>query len=375
MFESDAQSGGKVDHLYALIMAGGGGTRLWPLSRKNRPKQMLALVGNRTMFQIAVERLDPLLPPDHLCIVTGTEHVDQLRTSAPQLTEANFIVEPYGQNTGPAVGLGVAHIQQRDPESVIAVLTADQYIADTAKFRDVLAAAAALASRGHIVTLGISPTFPSTGYGYIRRGELLARIGDFQAYHAAGFTEKPNAETALEFVTSGLYSWNSGMFIFRTEQLMGEYARQQPIMHGLLKEIAGAIGRADYQETLRRLWREMPKLSIDYAIMEHAESMAVIPVDMGWSDIGTWATLYDVLGGDQNGNAACGPQQDHIHLDTRNTLVVTDGVPGRLIVTIGLDDIVIVDTSDGLLVCRRDRSEDVRKIVDQLKASGDAAHL
>lgn len=364
-----------MDHLYALIMAGGGGTRLWPLSRKDRPKQMLALVGDRNMFQIAVERLDPLIPPNHIFIVTGADHLDPLRASAPQLPEANFILEPYGQNTGPAVGLAVTHIQQRDPQGVIAVLTADQYIADTERFRGALAASADLAARGYIVTLGITPTFPSTGYGYVRRGEALDQIGGFQTYRATGFTEKPDAETALQFLASGLYSWNSGMFIFRVENLMGEYARQQPAMHALLKEIGSRIGRDDYQATLNRVWSEMPRLSIDYAIMEHAENMAVIPVDMGWSDIGSWATLFEVLNRDENGNAACGPQPDCIHLDTRNTLVVSDTTPGRMIVTIGLDDIVIVDTVDTLLVCRRDHSEDVRKIVDRLKASGDAAHL
>jgi mannose-1-phosphate guanylyltransferase len=364
-----------MDHWYALIMAGGGGTRLWPLSRKDRPKQMLALVGDRNMFQIAVERLDPLISRDHIFIVTGREHLESLRASAPQLPQANFIVEPYGQNTGPAVGLAATHIQQRDPQSVVAVLTADQYIADTAKFRGALAASADLAARGYIVTLGITPTFPSTGYGYVRRGEPLGEIGGFPTYRASGFTEKPDAERALQFLTSGLYSWNSGMFIFRNENLLSEYARQQPAMHALLKEIASAIGHDDYQVTLNRVWSEMPRLSIDYAIMEHAENMAVIPVDMGWSDIGSWATLFEVLSRDENGNATCGPQPDCIHLDTRNTLVVSDTTPRRMIVTIGLDDMVIVDTADALLVCRRDHSEDVRKIVDRLKASGDAAHL
>ncbi|HVO41472.1 MAG TPA: mannose-1-phosphate guanylyltransferase [Aggregatilineales bacterium] len=364
-----------MDHLYALIMAGGGGTRLWPLSRQRRPKQMLSLVENRNMFQAAVERLDPLIPLDHTFIVTGREYVEQLRASAPQLPPSNFIVEPYGQNTGPAVGLAAVHIQHRDPRSVIAVLTADQYIADQAKFRSVLAAAADLASRGYIVTLGIAPTFPSTGYGYIRRGESLGQVRDFQAYRAAGFTEKPDAETALHFVTSGLYSWNSGMFIFRIEQLMSEYARQQPVMHTILQEIGSTIGHDDYDETLGRLWAKMPRLSIDYAVMEHADNMAVIPVEMGWSDIGSWATLFDLLGGDQNGNAICGPRQDYIYLDTRNTLVVTDTAPGRMIVTIGLENIVIVDTPDVLLVCHRSRSEDVRQIVDRLKDAGDVAHL
>jgi len=189
-----------MDNFYALIMAGGGGTRLWPLSRQNRPKQMLALVEDRTMFQISVERLDPLLPADRIFIITGADQVEALRRSAPQVPAENFIVEPFGRNTGPAVGLGIIHIQQRDPNAIIAVLTADQHIADKAKFRRVLAAAAELASDNRIVTLGITPSFPSTGYGYIKRGESLSRVGDFQAYNAAGFTEKPDLDTAIDFL-------------------------------------------------------------------------------------------------------------------------------------------------------------------------------
>ena len=360
-----------MDNFYALIMAGGGGTRLWPLSRQNRPKQMLALVEDRTMFQISVERLDPLLPADRIFIITGADQVEALRRSAPQVPAENFIVEPFGRNTGPAVGLGIIHIQQRDPNAIIAVLTADQHIADKAKFRRVLAEAAELASDNRIVTLGITPSFPSTGYGYIKRGESLSRVGDFQAYNAAGFTEKPDLDTAIDFLSTGLYSWNSGMFIFCVEQLLGEYAHQRPEMFAPLQNIKAAVGSADYEQVLQDAWPQIPRLSIDYAVMEKADRMAVIPVEMGWSDIGSWKTLLDVLEGDGNGNVTRGHRRDHIQIDTTRTLIVSD----RRVVTIGLDDIVIVDTDDILLVCHRDRSEDVRQVVDQLKDAGDEAHL
>jgi mannose-1-phosphate guanylyltransferase len=360
-----------MENLYALIMAGGGGTRLWPLSRQSRPKQMLPLVEDRTMFQVSVERLDPLLPPDRIFIVTGRDQVDELRRSAPQVPAENFIVEPFMRNNGPAVGLATVHIQHRVPDAVIAVLTADHHIADKTQFRRVLVAAGELAMRDYIVTLGIHPTFPSTGYGYIKRGEPLAQLDSFQSYHAEEFAEKPDLPTAVRFMAEGLYSWNSGMFIYKADRILDEYARQQPPMYALLQDIGDAIGREDYQDVLDRAWPEMPKLSIDYAIMEGARGMVVIPVDMGWSDIGSWATLFEVLDSDQNGNVIRGKGQGHVTMDTERTLVFSD----RRVVTIGLEDLVIVDTDDVLLVCRRDRSHDVRQVVEQLKAAGDESLL
>ncbi len=354
-----------MDNLYALIMAGGGGTRLWPLSRQTRPKQMLPLVEERTMFQVSVERLDPLLPPERILIVTGRDQVDELRLSAPQVPAENFIVEPFMRNNGPSVGLATMHIQRRFPEAVIAVLAADHHIADRARFRRVLVAAGELAEQDYIVTLGIYPSFPATGYGYIRRGEPLSLIDSFQTYRAAGFTEKPDLPTAVRFLDEGLYSWNSGMFIYKAARILDEYARQQPKMYTLLQDIGDAIGRDTYQEVLDRTWPEMPKLSIDYAIMEGAHDMAVIPVDMGWSDIGSWATLFDVLEGDQNGNVIRG--EGHITIDTTDSLIFSK----RRVVTIGLEDMVIVDTDDALLVSRRDRAQDVRAAVEQLKAAGE----
>ncbi|NDJ77253.1 MAG: mannose-1-phosphate guanylyltransferase, partial [Chloroflexi bacterium] len=298
-----------MDNLYALIMAGGGGTRLWPLSRKKRPKQMLPLVEERTMFQISVERLEELLPPERVFVVTGRDHFEQLKSNVPEIPDENFILEPFGRDSGPAAALGSLHIHHRDPNAVLAVLTADHHIADAAKFRRVLAASAELAQENYIVTLGISPSYPSAGFGYIKRGEPLTQVGGFQVYCSAGFTEKPDPETAVQFLASGLYSWNSGMFIYKTEHILSEFARQQPAMHSLLEEIGHAIGQDNYNQELERLWPNMKKLSIDYAVMEGAKNMALIPVDIGWSDVGSWATLFEVLAGDLNGNVSRGHGQ------------------------------------------------------------------
>lgn len=360
-----------MDHFYALIMAGGGGTRLWPLSRKTRPKQALPLVEDRSMFQISVERLAPLMPPENVFVVTGSAYVEQLHESTPQIPLENFVVEPVGRDSGPAAALGIVHIQRRDPDAIIAILAADHHIADVPKFLRVLAAAGDLAQRGYIATLGISPSFPSTGYGYIKRGDSLGQMGEFDIYLAERFAEKPDIQTAVEFLESGLYSWNSGMFICRAETVLAEFERQRPAMRAQMEQIGQAVGQPDYQAVLGRVWPEIERISIDYAVMEGAQKMAIIPVDMGWSDIGSWATLFDVLAGDADGNVQRGTHQKHVMIDTKNTFVFGD----RMVVTIGVDDLVIVDTHDVLLVCHRARSEDVRSVVNLLKADGDETHL
>ncbi|MBN1679695.1 MAG: mannose-1-phosphate guanylyltransferase [Anaerolineae bacterium] len=358
-----------MDNFYALIMAGGGGTRLWPLSRKSRPKQMLPLVEERSMFQMSVERLD--IPPERIFIVTGREHVEMLHEDVPEIPIENYIVEPFGRDSGPAAGLGIIHIQQRDPEAVVAILGSDHYIADTVKFNRTLVAAHNLATRGHIVTLGVSPSYPSTGFGYIKRGEQLDVVEGFQCYHSAGFTEKPDGDTAIHFLTTGLYSWNSGMFICKANQVLNEFARQQPAMYAQFEMIAHAIGHAEYDDTLGRVWSTMKKISLDYAVMECADNMVVIPVDMGWSDVGSWSSLGEVLAADLDGNVSQSHGSAHIKIDTKQTLIVSD----RMVVTIGIEEIVIVDTDDVLLVCHRDRSQDVRQVVARLKDAGDDTYL
>lgn len=360
-----------MDHYYALIMAGGSGTRLWPLSRQARPKQVLPLVEDKSMFQMAVERLDPLLPPERVMVVASGPLSEQLRADAPQIPAENFIVEPSPRNSGPAVGLGTIHIRQRDPDAVIAVLASDHHIADTGRFRAVLKAAAALARQERIVTLGISASFPSTGFGYIRRGAPIGEIGGFMAYETMQFAEKPDVETAIRFVTSGEYSWNSGMFIWTADHVMREFQRQQPAMFKALETIAASIGSGAYAGTLEAQWPAMTKLSIDYALMEGAERVAVIPVDIGWSDVGSWASLYEVLTSDLEGNILRGERDDNLRIDTRDTLVISD----RMVVTIGVEKLIIVDTDDALLVCHRDRSQDVRDVVERLRATGLDAYL
>lgn len=358
-----------TQNYYAIIMAGGGGTRLWPLSRQNRPKQSLPLVTEQTMFRVSVERLFPLFPPERIFVVTGENHVEELRRDTPELPAGNFLVEPFGRESGPAAGLGTIHIAAQDPDAVIAVLSSDHHITDVEGFLNVLKAAYQVAQAGKIVTLGISPSFPSTGFGYIKRGELLETVGGYKVYKSQGFREKPDHATAIEFLTSGKYSWNGGMFIWKASQALGEFQRQTPSIYENLQIIRQAYGTPDYEATIQKVWSDMEKISLDYAIMEHAAEVAVIPMDIGWSDIGSWSALYEVLNierGDDKQNILHRKGSDAILLETSGTLVLSD----RLVVTIGVENLVIVDTDDALLICHRDKAQDIRTVVKQLQDAG-----
>ncbi|GAB4575060.1 MAG: mannose-1-phosphate guanylyltransferase [Anaerolineae bacterium] len=360
------------NHNYALIMAGGGGTRLWPLSRQKTPKQVLPLVDDeQSMFEMTVRRLQPWLSPDHVYVVTGQDMVEQLRADVPEIPAENFIIEPFGRNSGPAAALGTLAIMARDPEAVIATLPADHFIANTERFRQVLAAACTLARRNTIVTLGISPSRPATEFGYIKRGGSLGVIDGFECYQAENFTEKPNFERAIAFLKTGLYSWNSGMFIWPGQLLLDEFKRQQPAMYELFEAIRPHIGKPDFVTAITPIWQQMPSISLDYAVMEHAASIAVIPVDIGWSDVGSWDALYEVLPSDTNGNIAHGKHRDHIHLDTEETLVVSN----RMVVTIGVNQLVVIDTEDVLMICHKDRVQDVREVVRLLREQGAESYL
>lgn len=360
-----------MEHYYAMIMAGGGGTRLWPMSRQDMPKQLLPLVEEHSMFKISVDRLAPLFLPEQIYVVTGRKYVDAMRAQVPEIPAQNFIVEPYGKNSGPAAALGMTIIQKHDPQATVAVLAADHHIKDIETFRDVLAAAYQVAQQGYIVTLGISASFPSTGFGYIRQGEKLCDVDGFSAYASLGFTEKPNVVTATAFLASGDYSWNSGMFIWTAEQAMAEFARQQPDMHGRLKKVQPMVGTHEFEEKLEETWQGIKDISLDFAVMEGAEKISVIPADIGWNDVGSWASLYEVLKLDKFGNGFKGRQPERVALDTRNTLVYSD----KLVVTIGVNDLIVIETPDAILICHKDRSQDVKEVVNHLLTTKNYKYL
>jgi mannose-1-phosphate guanylyltransferase len=357
------------EHFYAMIMAGGGGTRLWPLSRRETPKQLLPLVEERSMFGVSVDRLAPLFPPERIIVVTGENYADAMRADVPNIPTENFIIEPYGKDSGPAAALGLTVIAARDPQACVAILTADHHIANKTAFRAALAAAGEVAQGGSVVTLGIEATSPSTAFGYIRRGEPLDTVGGFQVYQSLGFTEKPDLATAEAFVISGDYSWNSGMFILRAADGLAEFARQQPKLAAAFAELAQHVDQPTYADALAQTWERIDKISLDYAIMEGAERMAIIPVSIGWSDVGSWGSIFDVIDTDESGSRFNTPQ--HVALDVKNALVYSD----KLTVLVGVEDIVVVETPDALLVCHKDQTQRVKDVVNKLKAEGLAKYL
>ncbi len=354
-----------IPNYYAVIMAGGGGTRLWPLSRKTRPKQLLKLLGERTMLQIAVERLAPLFPPEKVLVVTSAAYAPEMQAQCPSVPTENYLVEPAPRGTAPALGLAALEIRRRDSSGIMACLTADHFIKDEARFREVLVAAAQVAQQDFLVTLGITPTFPATGFGYIQQGARLGAFAGFEVYRARRFKEKPAQAEAEVFVADGEHTWNSGMFVWQAARLLAEFERQMPAFAAQL----AAIERAPAQ--LASVWGEVANVTIDYGIMEGAQNVAVIPAkDLGWSDVGSWESLLDVLEPDEHGNVVIG---EHLGIGTRGTLVHSDSQ--RLVATLGVTNMIIIDTEDVLLVCPREKSQDVRVLVERLKQQAQERYL
>ncbi|MFL5732303.1 MAG: mannose-1-phosphate guanylyltransferase [Chloroflexia bacterium] len=355
--------------IYALIMAGGSGTRLWPRSRGGRPKQFLDLTGELTMLQEAQVRLLPLIPPERVLVATNAAYVEAAANQLEQVPPENILGEPQGRGTAAAIGLAAVHLRKRDPGATMAVLTADHLIRDRETFRRVLAAATEVAEEGWLVTLGIRPEYAETGYGYIERGGSLRAANGFQAYHVARFIEKPDLARAQQFAGSELYTWNSGMFVWRVERILEEMERHMPELYAALQEIESSLGTAEDERTLQRVWPGIRNETIDYGVMEKAERIAVLPVDIGWNDVGSWAAVYDVLPHDEQGNAIVG---QHLSPDTEGSLIFS---PNRLVATIGLHDMIVVDTGDVLLICPRSRAQDVKRLVEMLKARGMEEYL
>ncbi len=357
-----------MDNYYAVIMAGGGGTRLWPLSRQSRPKQMLSLVEESTMFQGAVRRLKGLFIPENIFVVTVQDQAPELQAQCPEIPSENFILEPMPRGTASVVGLAAVALRQRNPQAVMAVLTADHYIGNEQLFHQLLSSAYQVAQDGYLVTLGIVPTFAATGFGYIQKGEQMDQCLGLDVFHVRQFKEKPSQAQAEVMIAGGDHSWNSGMFVWRVSQVMEEFNHQMPdLAHGL-QEISQAWGTPDEGKVVENVWQGLPNQTIDYGIMEGARRVVVISAaGLRWNDVGSWDSLFDVLESDQDGNIVMGGR--HVGLDTQNSLIYVCQ-EHRLIVTIGVENLVVVDTGDVLLVCSKDQAQRVRQVVDRLKESG-----
>jgi mannose-1-phosphate guanylyltransferase len=360
--------------LYAVIPAGGGGTRLWPLSRAGHPKFLHPLTGtSASLLQATVDRLAPLTSPEQTVVVTGAAHVAAVARQLGQLPGENIVVEPSPRDSCAAIALAAALIEQRDPGAVMGAFPADHLVVQPDKLVEAVQSAAAQAERGLLMTIGITPTRPETGYGYLQCGD---QIGDGPARIVEEFKEKPTAEAAAAYLRSGRHLWNAGMFVWRVDAFLDELARQQPAMHAGLTAVAQAWHTPEREDVLNAVWPTLPKISVDYAVMEGAAAVgrvATVPGDFGWNDVGDFHTLGEVLPVDGSGNVVltdtAGDGPGVLLRDTGGLVVVAQS--GRLVAALGVRDLVVVDTPDAVLVCPRDRAQDVKKLVDELKERGE----
>jgi mannose-1-phosphate guanylyltransferase len=353
--------------IFPVIMAGGSGTRFWPLSRRARPKQFLALAGDQPLLAATVRRLPPLATPSDTYVVCGPAHAAAAKRMVRELPARNFIVEPCARNTAPCVGLAALHVAARQKQGLVAMLPADHHIARPEAFREAIAAAAQLAATGHIVTIGIRPHAPETGYGYLKVGAKLPgrSKGRHHAHKVERFVEKPDVVTAARYLADGHYLWNSGIFVFRADVILDEIRRAMPVLGEQLDVIQRSIGTPGYQRTLARVFPDCPSISIDYGVMEKSQRIVVVPADFGWSDVGSFAALPEVRQVDHLGNVAEG---DALVIDGRDNVVIATRT--RPVAVVGIDGVVVIDAGDAILVCRRDRAQDVRKAVDELARRG-----
>ena len=350
--------------LHAVILAGGSGTRFWPLSRTKRPKQFLALATDRSLITETLARVSPLAPPQRAWVICGRDHASLVRAELPTMLPARVLVEPAARNTAPAIGLAAIHALHADPDATLAVLPSDHHIARPEAFRAALARAEQAAQDGTLVTLGIKPTRAETGYGYLRRG--AARGENLFAVEA--FVEKPDAPTAEKYLRDEAYAWNAGIFIFRADAILAAIERNLPALHTGLQAIAAQIGREGEASALAEIFPRLASISIDYGVMEpegKAGRIALVPGDFGWSDVGSFDALSDVKPLDARGNLLSG---DAIAVDCDRSIFLSEN--GRTVAGVGLRDLIVVDAGDAVLVLPRDRAQDVRAIVEALKSAG-----
>lgn len=351
---------------YAILLAGGYGTRFWPASRRARPKQFLALTGKESLLQQTYRRLSRLFPPSCIYVVGNAEHRRLLQQQLPRVPAGRLLLEPVGRNTAAAIALTAEHIRRElRGDAVLGVFPADHAIRDERRFARIARAALTVAtSEGAMVVLGIPPTHAYTGFGYIEGGTALRPRGGQRVFAARRFTEKPDARTAARYLRAGRYYWNSGMFFWRLSTFDALLRSHLPHTHAAMQELAPSVGRRNYAASLSQLYRSLENISVDYALAEPAAARGfgrMIPADMGWSDLGSWSALYDWHVQARGGNRIPAP---HFVLDARGNLVETGG---KFTAAVGVEGLIIVETPDALLVCSRNRAQDVGKVVHYLE--------
>jgi mannose-1-phosphate guanylyltransferase len=355
-----------MPRLYALILSGGAGTRLWPRSRRHKPKQFLDLLGDRTMLQDTVDRVSEIIPDERIFVVAPPEHRALIHEQLPELRADHVVIEPYPRGNAAAIGLAMAALHAFDPDAVVAVLPSDHVVEKRGAFRNVLIAATAAADAGWLVTLGITPERPDTGFGYIEAGEPLDVGAPLPVHTVKRFIEKPKKDAAEKMLAAGGHYWNAGMFVWRVDKILDAYREHLPRTAQALDALADAIGSPRYESVLAEVWEETDRTTIDYGIAERAKNMAVVPADIGWQDVGSWSRLADIVAGSESRSDG-----EHIAEDSTGNYIYA---PGKTTVTIGVNDLIVVETDDVLFIAAKDRSEEVKAVVDRL-AREEKEHL
>lgn len=351
--------------LHAVIMAGGSGTRFWPASRKRTPKQLLPLAGRETLIQQTVARCQPWVPAERVFVVTNGVQVEQTREQLPQLASDHFLVEPCGRNTAPCVGLAALELVRRDPDAVMLVMPADHVIRPLEAFRDAVERAVGLIDEDarRLVLFGVAPTYPATGFGYIERGDTLGRVRS--GFQVASFREKPDLETAREYVQRGTFFWNCGIFVWRASRILDAIRDHEPELHAGLMRLSESLGTDRWPEALAAQFPKLKSISIDYAVLERASDVCVVEAPFEWDDVGSWQALPRLLGSDEQGNTIDGP---FCGIDTRGCIVRTTS--DHLVAMAGMSDCIVVHTQDVTLVARKGDEDAVRQLVALAERQG-----
>lgn len=347
---------------YCLIMAGGAGTRFWPKSLVKKPKQYLSLFGEQSLIQETVKRFANFIPENSIYVVSAKGQKSVLEEQTTNLPKGNMIYEPFGKNTLPAIGLAALFISKKDPDGIMVVSPADHLIHNDELFRQTIESAVQIADeKDGIVTIGITPKHPATGYGYVKTAAEVKIGQTIKSFEVNKFVEKPNLEVATGYLKSGDYFWNSGIFIFKVSVFLNSVQKYAPKLYTDLLRIKEHIGEADYEEALTRIYGEVESISVDYGILEKADNVFLVQGDFIWNDLGSWEEVYKYDKKDENGNAVSG---EAILLETKNSYI---SAPNSLVAVVGLDDVIVVQEGDTILVCKRERAEDIKAVVEEIK--------